>query len=562
MRRIADKNLAELLIQLRFTPLAKRLKQIQAAEELVGTIDPAKEYPWDFVYYKITGFMPPDQGGSYLIPGSQLLEDLRIFVTRLSTIACPSADQTVEPVYTIKEVASRLNVSEKTINRWRKRGLAARRFVFQDGAKRLGIRQSVLEAFIAKHRDLTDKAIRFTRLDDKQKRQVIELAARLAGSSSGSLSQIIQEVAHQTGRATETIRYTIKAYLKSHPEHPLARRVEGRSSAGDAQRLYELYRSGVPIKDLVERFGLSRTTIYRLINQRRALALMARRIQYVPSPEFEDPAIREQIISEAIELPSEQPDLGRLPDSTPGSEVLPAYIRLLKHAQPILASLETRLFRRYNCLKYMAVRCRQAIKLSNPSGSLLSQAEAYLAQADSIERALVAGYLRLVVAIASKHATDEAQFADLVSKGNYALITAIQEFDYTKGIRFARQTALNIAKEYAKTSGREIEITRRRAASIASMQMYLRDSADLVAVERARQGLMEVIHRELDQRQQYVIMNHFGLAQAGPKRKGKTLQQIGQELGVSKERVRQIELVALQRLRRSLSPEQFDLLTR
>ncbi|MHC4288854.1 MAG: sigma factor-like helix-turn-helix DNA-binding protein [Planctomycetota bacterium] len=45
------------------------------------------------------------------------------------------------------------------------------------------------------------------------------------------------------------------------------------------------------------------------------------------------------------------------------------------------------------------------------------------------------------------------------------------------------------------------------------------------------------------------------------RKKPKTLKQIGEDLDLSKERIRQIELQALQKLRQSLSPEQFDLLT-
>jgi DNA-directed RNA polymerase sigma subunit (sigma70/sigma32) len=58
-----------------------------------------------------------------------------------------------------------------------------------------------------------------------------------------------------------------------------------------------------------------------------------------------------------------------------------------------------------------------------------------------------------------------------------------------------------------------------------------------------------------------VILNHFGLFGSPIRKRTKTLQQIGQDLGLSKERIRQIELVALQKLRQSLSTEEFELLT-
>ena len=65
----------------------------------------------------------------------------------------------------------------------------------------------------------------------------------------------------------------------------------------------------------------------------------------------------------------------------------------------------------------------------------------------------------------------------------------------------------------------------------------------------------------LTEREQYIIANRFGLV-GSPIRKGtKTLKQIGEELSLSKERIRQIELLALQKLRQSLSPEEFELLT-
>ena len=80
-------------------------------------------------------------------------------------------------------------------------------------------------------------------------------------------------------------------------------------------------------------------------------------------------------------------------------------------------------------------------------------------------------------------------------------------------------------------------------------------------LEQARKDLTQVIRDNLDEREQYVILNHFGLTGSSVKKDKKTLKQIGEHLGISKERVRQIELEALQKLRQYLSIEQFELLT-
>ncbi|MHC4212251.1 MAG: sigma factor-like helix-turn-helix DNA-binding protein, partial [Planctomycetota bacterium] len=65
----------------------------------------------------------------------------------------------------------------------------------------------------------------------------------------------------------------------------------------------------------------------------------------------------------------------------------------------------------------------------------------------------------------------------------------------------------------------------------------------------------------LNDREQYIILNHFGLKSSAIEKKKKTLKQIGDDLDLTKERIRQIEQIALKKLRQNLSAEQFELLT-
>ncbi|MHC4418094.1 MAG: sigma-70 family RNA polymerase sigma factor, partial [Planctomycetota bacterium] len=243
--------------------------------------------------------------------------------------------------------------------------------------------------------------------------------------------------------------------------------------------------------------------------------------------------------------------------------LLPEYLQALKDAPVLNREQEVELFRRYNYFKYLASIAIPGIKCANPPSARINEIENHLAEAEGVKKLIIEANLRLVVSIAGRHATSGADFLELVSKGNYALTRAAEEFDYSKGIRFGRHASLNIAKEYAKVSGRTTELTRERAGSLANIQRHLKatDAAGVASIERARKSLIQVIKDELDEREEYIILNHFGLIGSLVKKKKKTLKQIGQELDLSKERVRQLELIALQKLRHSLSIEEFELLT-
>ena len=68
--------------------------------------------------------------------------------------------------------------------------------------------------------------------------------------------------------------------------------------------------------------------------------------------------------------------------------------------------------------------------------------------------------------------------------------------------------------------------------------------------------LLNQAQNVLDEREQQILMNRFGLS--GSDRKGRTLREIASDLGISKERVRQLQMKALDKLRDILDPEHIN----
>jgi RNA polymerase primary sigma factor len=562
MRQIKNQNLAQLLMQLRFTPQKKRRKQLDAAEKLLTIIQSDKEYPFEFVCFHITGFHPKALPEQQPIKGDELAEDLRIFIAKLSSQLALAVAEQNQKVYTIEELAASFDVSTKTIHRWRKRGLIARKFIFDDGKKRIGFLQPAVDKFLKENPNLIAKAKIFKRLTKKEKQLIIKQARALASKTTLSRHQTIDRIAAKLGKAHETIRYTLLNYEKANPDKPISHEPAGVISPAEAAELYKIFKQGCDVKELMSRFSRSKSSIYRLINQQRARALLARKIEFVASDKFLEENARQKFLAKPVGVEKPLPPKSIEPLELAGESLLPQYLQALRDTPVLNREREVELFRRYNYLKYLASVTRAGMKPAQVHSDRLNEIENYLAEAEAIKKTIIEANLRLVVSVAGKHAAGEVNFQDLVSKGNFALIKAVEEFDYTRDIRFSKTASLSIAKEYARVSGKSTELTREKAGSLANILPFLKIAkADSAVIERARHSLVQVIKDELDQREQYIILNHFGLVGSLIRKKKKTLQQIGQDLGLTKERVRQLELIALQKLRNSLSIEEFELLT-
>ena len=182
-------------------------------------------------------------------------------------------------------------------------------------------------------------------------------------------------------------------------------------------------------------------------------------------------------------------------------------------------------------------------------------------QATAVKNRIIRANLRLVVSIAKKHLGGSQTLFELISDGNVSLMRAVEKFDYSRGNRFSTYASWAIMRNFARSVPRE----RYRLDRLATVEEDVLDiAAGLQAYDANGVNLPElresidVVLAQLTPRERTILVDHFGLQEA---RDHKTLEQLSHRLGISKERVRQIEIRALGKLRKILNPQRAELLS-
>jgi RNA polymerase primary sigma factor len=532
--------------QMRFAPRAKKLQQVEAAERLIAEIDPEKMYPYEYVCFRITGYRP-DGSVATKLSGEDLRHDLRLFVEDLSDSADMSAENIGEQVLTVEELAKQFNVSTKTISRWRELGLVSRRLVF-DGRKRVGFLRSSVDRFVKSNHERVARGARFSQLTDEQRREIIDRARRLA-SAGGGQSEVARRLAKRAGRSVETIRSTIRQFDKQHPELAIFPDLNGPLTEAQKTRIYQAFRRGASVDKLTKQFGRTKTTIYRVINEVRAARIMELPLDFIPNPRFARKGADKAI-------------LGLMPDSDMPTKKarrpsgLPPYLASLYEMPLLTREQEAHLFRKYNYLKYKAAKLRQQLDPAQPRASLMDEIEALHQQTVATKNEIARANLRLVVSIAKRHVTPDQNFFELVSDGNMSLLRAIEKFDFARGNKFSTYASWAIMKNFARTIPGEFKHRDRFRTSqdelFAATQEHRGNPLLEEGAQQQREAQIERILRRLDEREQKIIIGRFGLDHA---QEPQTLKEVGASLGVTKERIRQIEARALSKLRQAAQEE-------
>ncbi|GIX03542.1 MAG: DNA-directed RNA polymerase sigma-70 factor [Planctomycetaceae bacterium] len=284
---------------------------------------------------------------------------------------------------------------------------------------------------------------------------------------------------------------------------------------------------------------------------RKARKLASCEIAYVPHPSF----CRKDAEAWLARMRPEGLDLAREPVSRLGEESGIAFLSGLVRERLLTPSEEKYLFLHMNYCKYRAEIMRRQIDPQKPQQQLITAVERLLLEALACRDRLVLANMRLVVSVAHKLSDQLDQLGELVGEGLLPLIRAVELFDVSRGYRFStyatwavRNQMVRQLKRHRVSHDKTIGIDQQSWENIPDHHRQASPEEQPLDSYRDR---LQCLISQLSAREQLILSARFGL---NGQPEGLSLSEIAEMVHLSKERVRQIILHALEQLRQAMDP--------
>ncbi|HEX4124461.1 MAG TPA: sigma-70 family RNA polymerase sigma factor [Tepidisphaeraceae bacterium] len=220
--------------------------------------------------------------------------------------------------------------------------------------------------------------------------------------------------------------------------------------------------------------------------------------------------------------------------------------------QLMKADEERLMFLRFNFAKLRLGRLQRLIRKSGLTRSRAEQVVEWHRRFEHFREYLVRTNLALVLAMAKRTRLGDVDFAEIVSEGNMALIRAVDKFNVDRGFKFSTYACRAILKAFSRTA---LKSSRHRTRFPVEFEpdMERSDWADKrrdAVEEDCLDELRAIVDRnlaDLSSVEETVIRRRFNWQQ--DEESSLTLEEVGQIIGVTKERVRQIQNKALAKIR-------------
>ena len=205
-----------------------------------------------------------------------------------------------------------------------------------------------------------------------------------------------------------------------------------------------------------------------------------------------------------------------------------------------------------NYLKCKATRLQAALNTTAATPTDLADIETLLLQAGELKNQIVQSNLRIAVHVARKHQRIDRPLIELVSDANIWLMRSVEKYRISPPDAFSTYASYAIMKNFARD--RAEQLTRRDNRVLTGQEEILnaigsRDGdgggvAEQIDAAHLQSDLLSVIE-ELPERERELLASHYGLDRS----EALSLSEIGDKMGITKARVRQLEARALRKLR-------------
>ena len=282
----------------------------------------------------------------------------------------------------------------------------------------------------------------------------------------------------------------------------------------------------------------------RVLRQ-RVEALMGENYAFMDSPVFKQRGIEKQLFNFEVE-----PQLPLTSWYQPTREEIADQLR--GTPQLMKAPEERLMFLRFNYSKHRLTKLQKRIHKEGLSKELAEQFLEGHRRFEHFREYLVRTNLALVLAMAKRTRLGETDFAEIVSEGNMALLRAVDKFNVERGFKFSTYACRAILKAFSRTA---MKSSRHRTRFPVEFEPDLeksdwadrkRDQVEEDCVDELKQ-IVDRNLAELSDVEQTVIRRRFNWQQQ--EESPLTLEEVGKIIGVTKERVRQIQNKALIKIR-------------
>jgi RNA polymerase sigma factor (sigma-70 family) len=306
---------------------------------------------------------------------------------------------------------------------------------------------------------------------------------------------------------------------------------------------------------IAKRFNRTRSSLYRVVNEVRAEQLIRQPVDYMYNDEFDDPSKRDLILGP---MPAEAEFFAKVRGMRPPKDV-EAHMAYLYERPLLTREQEAHLFRKMNFLKYELSKLQGRIDPSRAKVSELQEVESLRDRVKGVRDLLIECNQRLVHSLATKHLQPGQNLDELKSDANVSLMRAVEKFDYGRGNKFSTYATWAVMKNFARSI--PDENTRKQRYMTGHDDVFegkadvRTDEQEILSAANAARDKVNRLLEYLDPRTREVIRMRTGLDGSSEM----TLEQIGQHFGITKERVRQINVRGMKQLRERAAQENVDL---